>query len=53
VSGGPGLRGRILLAEDNEWNVETLQGYLEDKGFEVAVARDGEEAVEPWSGIIG
>jgi CheY-like chemotaxis protein/anti-sigma regulatory factor (Ser/Thr protein kinase) len=43
---GPGPRGRILLAEDNEWNVETLQGYLEDKGFEVAVARDGEEAVE-------
>lgn len=39
-------RGRILLAEDNEWNIQTLAGYLEDEDFEVFVARDGFEALE-------
>jgi signal transduction histidine kinase/CheY-like chemotaxis protein len=39
-------RGRILLAEDNDWNIQTLAGYLEDEGFEVFVARDGFEALE-------
>jgi len=42
----PGSRGLILLAEDNEWNIQTVAGYLEDRGFEVAVARDGVEALE-------
>jgi len=42
----PGSRGLILLAEDNEWNVQTVAGYLEDRGFEVAVARDGVVALE-------
>lgn len=39
-------RGLILLAEDNEWNIQTLAGYLEDRGFEVMVARDGLEALD-------
>ena len=42
----PGSRGLILLAEDNEWNIQTVAGYLEDRGFEVEVARDGVEALE-------
>ena len=36
----------ILLAEDNEANVETLSGYLEVKGYRVMVAHDGREALE-------
>ena len=39
-----GLGPLILLAEDNEANLETLVAYLEGAGFRVAVARDGEEA---------
>ena len=42
----PGSRGLILLAEDNEWNVQTVAGYLEDRNFEVVVARDGLKALE-------
>jgi len=34
----------ILLAEDNEANLETLVAYLEEAGFRIAVAHDGEEA---------
>ncbi len=36
---------RILLAEDNEANIEAVRSYLEDLGFEVAVARDGLETL--------
>ena len=44
---GPGgLRRRVLLAEDNEWNAQLVRGYLEDQGFEVEVACDGLEALE-------
>ena len=37
---------RILLAEDNEANVEMLSGYLEVKGYRVTVAYDGHQAIE-------
>jgi two-component system cell cycle response regulator DivK len=37
---------RILYVEDNEDNVYMLSRRLQRKGFEVLVARDGEEAVE-------
>ena len=36
---------RILLVEDNEMNRDMLTRRLERKGFEVAAATDGEEAV--------
>jgi CheY-like chemotaxis protein len=36
---------RILYVEDNDDNIFMLQRRLERKGFEVMVARDGEEAV--------
>lgn len=41
----------VLLAEDNEANIETLTDYLEVKQFRVMVARNGEEAVEKASEI--
>ena len=43
--GDHGPKTRLLLAEDNEANVEAVAGYLEDTGYEVLVARDGNEAV--------
>ncbi len=46
--GGPTAdagRIRLLLAEDNEANIEAIGGYLEAKGFEVMVARNGYEAL--------
>ena len=36
----------ILLAEDNEANIETLGGYLEDKGYTMYHARNGLLAVK-------
>jgi len=38
--------GYILLAEDNEVNIETLSGYLTALGYQIVVARNGAEAVE-------
>jgi len=35
----------ILLAEDNEANVQTIGGYLEDKGYSMHYAWDGAVAV--------
>lgn len=36
----------ILLAEDNEANIDTLLSYLEAQGYRLAIARNGKEAVE-------
>jgi CheY-like chemotaxis protein len=36
----------ILLAEDNEANITTISDYLRSKGYRLAVARNGEEALE-------
>ncbi len=36
---------RILLAEDNEHNITTFSSYLNAKGFDVSVVRNGIEAV--------
>jgi PAS domain S-box-containing protein len=36
----------ILLAEDNEANVQTIGGYLEDKGFSMRYAANGAIAVK-------
>jgi signal transduction histidine kinase/CheY-like chemotaxis protein len=35
----------ILLAEDNEANVETISDYLRAKGYQIAAAHNGAEAV--------
>ena len=43
----PGTRtGRILLAEDNELNQEIAQAILEEAGFSVEIAGNGQAAVE-------
>ncbi len=39
-------RPLILLAEDNSDNIHTLLNYLQVKGFDVEVARNGIEAVQ-------
>jgi PAS domain S-box-containing protein len=36
----------IMLAEDNEANVQTIGGYLEEKGYAMHYAANGEIAVE-------
>lgn len=38
-------RGTVLLVEDHPGNTRTLVDYLSAKGFEVAVACDGKEAL--------
>ena len=38
-------KGRIVVADSVPADLETLKQMLEDKGFEVYAARDGEEAV--------
>jgi PAS domain S-box-containing protein len=35
----------ILLAEDNEANISTLSSYLKAKGYQMLVAKNGQEAV--------
>jgi PAS domain S-box-containing protein len=46
----------ILLAEDNESNIDLYSVYLQSKGYRVVVARNGEEAIarfyEEWPEII-
>jgi len=37
---------RLLLAEDNEVNIQVLSDYLEASGYSLLVARNGSEAVQ-------
>jgi len=39
-------KARILLAEDNENTILTIDEYLQNKGYQVVVARDGYEAIQ-------
>eukprot|EP00741_Cyanophora_paradoxa_P021223 tig00000237_g20484.t1 len=43
---GRGGRWRVLVCDDNEFNVRIARKMLEALGCEVAVARDGQEAVD-------
>lgn len=36
---------KILLAEDNEANIVTFSGYLRAKGYQLIIAKNGEEAI--------
>jgi CheY-like chemotaxis protein len=38
-------RGRVLVVDDNQLNLDMLSGYLEDKGFDVALATSGEQSI--------
>jgi CheY-like chemotaxis protein len=42
---GDGRAPSILLAEDNEANIQTFTAYLSAKGFNVDVARNGLDAI--------
>ncbi|HWQ11629.1 MAG TPA: CHASE domain-containing protein [Roseiflexaceae bacterium] len=43
----PARRGAtVLLAEDNEANIQAIGDYLEHRGYRVAAARNGQEALE-------
>ncbi len=35
----------VLLAEDNDANIATISSYLEAKGYQLIVARDGRQAI--------
>ena len=37
---------RILLAEDNEANILTMSEYLQNKGYQICIARTGQEAID-------
>jgi signal transduction histidine kinase len=37
---------RILIVDDVEWNIEVVKGYLRGTRHTLAIARDGQEAVE-------
>jgi two-component system alkaline phosphatase synthesis response regulator PhoP len=39
-------RDRVLIADDNEANVELLEAYLSDMDVEVAVAVDGQDTLD-------
>ncbi len=46
VSPAPGFQSPlILLAEDNQANIDTVSGYLESHGYRVVLAMDGQEAI--------
>jgi DNA-binding response OmpR family regulator len=45
----PDLQRRILLVEDEESLILTLQDRLESEGYAVTVARDGEAALDAGS----
>lgn len=36
----------ILLAEDNEANIATISGYLKAKGYQIVLAKNGQEAID-------
>lgn len=39
-------KATLLLAEDNEFNVNTFSDYLHAHGFNLVIARDGQQAIE-------
>ncbi len=39
-------RGVILLVEDNEINIHAIVEYLQDIGFTIEIARNGQEAID-------
>ena len=41
-----GSRDRVLIADDNEANVELLEAYLSDMDVDVAVAVDGQDTLD-------
>jgi DNA-binding response OmpR family regulator len=50
--GQPGGRGRILIADDDEPLRRMLGAYLEDEGYLVHLAADGQQALEAVPGFL-
>ncbi|MEZ2279314.1 MAG: response regulator [Microcoleus sp.] len=46
ISDVHGTKAVILLAEDNEANIETFCSYLSAFGYEIIIANNGKEAIE-------
>ncbi|NTW00373.1 MAG: response regulator, partial [Oscillochloris sp.] len=44
-----GSSARILLAEDNEMNILAISDYLQSKGHQMVIARNGREAIDQFS----
>jgi hypothetical protein len=42
----PSIPAKILLAEDNEANINTISSYLESRGYQVEIAKDGQQAID-------
>lgn len=42
----------ILLAEDNEANIKTLCSYLGAKGYDIAIAHNGKEAIAQAQALV-
>lgn len=42
----PTTSKHILLAEDNEFNIQAISDYLDAKGYQLTIARNGREALE-------
>ncbi len=36
----------IMLAEDNQANINTMSGYLESRGYRLVVAKNGQQAID-------
>ncbi|BAY26951.1 two-component hybrid sensor and regulator [Calothrix sp. NIES-2100] len=36
----------ILLAEDNQANIDTMSGYLESRGYRLVLAKNGQQAID-------
>ena len=42
------VSGRVLVVEDNEFNIEVVRAMLENAGHTVDMAMDGQDGVEKW-----
>jgi signal transduction histidine kinase len=46
INGKPVNNKRILLADDNQINILLFSEYLEDEGYDVMLAKNGQEAID-------
>ena len=44
--------GRVLVVEDNEFNMEVVRCMLENEGNQVALATNGQEACEAYQAAV-
>lgn len=46
------MKGRILIIEDNEQNLYLVRFILEECGYDVFAARDGQEGIEQAASLL-